>query len=391
MKKVQVELSINVVIWTIGILFLLTLAYLLRGVLILFFFTLIFYSGLRPIVDKLEKYKLPRLLSVLLIYLVIIIFILLLGTLTLGTFINQFNNFISDLPEIVRTILNTVNSNLPSQVKVIDRASIDQIVTRISSVENFNFQTINDIWRFISDNLGSIGNTGFSIINTVSSTLFSVFIIVISTAYLLVRKEKVSESFTAYFSKETSKKVRHLIERVEVTLGDWLVGELVLMFIIGFMSYIALVAPHIFGIEGYTLHQFALLIALVAGINEAFPNIGPAITLVLTTILAFATAQPIVLIIYIIIAFLAIQQIEGLFITPIVMKRVVHVDPIITIFGIVAGLQIGGVIGAIISLPLILVFKVVIQELTNKSQQNVNNYDSIDFDQKVKNLFTKFF
>jgi predicted PurR-regulated permease PerM len=124
----------------------------------------------------------------------------------------------------------------------------------------------------------------------------------------------------------------------------------------------------------YTLGKYALLIALIAGLLEAVPNIGPTITLIITLIIAIASGGSIPILIYIIIMFMLLQQIEALFLVPIVMKKAVNLHPIVSILGVLGGFSVAGVLGALLSMPVLSVFQIVFVEILKyyKDLENKN-------------------
>jgi predicted PurR-regulated permease PerM len=115
----------------------------------------------------------------------------------------------------------------------------------------------------------------------------------------------------------------------------------------------------------YTLDDFALPIALMAGLLEAIPNVGPAITLILTSILAIGTNGA-GTVLYVAVSFTVLQNLEAVFIVPMVMKRAIGIDPILSILGIIAGFQVAGVVGAILAIPLIGIAQIMVVAAANE-------------------------
>ncbi len=348
------------------------LAYLLKNVIILFFISFILSSGFRPFVDKLETYKIPRFVSVILLYIGIIIFSLLIIGLTINTFINQLESFTNDLPNLVRTILNSINDRLPEQINILDGETIDDIVNSVNEqIKNLNFTNVSDLINFSLQNLGEVGNTGVKFASSIFTLLFSVFIVLVVTAYITVRRQTPFENIETYIPEHSRAKIKKLFTKVEKGLGEWVVGQIILMLIIGTITYLLIQIPHIVGVDSYELYRFALLIALIAGILEAFPNIGPTLTLIISLLLGIGTGESLGVLMYIGVAFIALQQLEGLFITPNLMNKLLHLDPIIVILGLVAGFQIHGLVGAIISIPVVITLRVILREI-NLEKLNPN-------------------
>ncbi len=132
-------------------------------------------------------------------------------------------------------------------------------------------------------------------------------------------------------------------------MGLWLQGQIVLMLLIGAMTFFGLWALGV---------KYALLIAILAGILEILPVVGPLLAGIIAFLMIFP--QSWVLAVYSIIIFLVIQQIENHILVPLVMKKVVGVSPVVVIFSLLAGAQIAGFVGAILAVPVAVVFQEII-------------------------------
>ncbi|GAB4283524.1 MAG: AI-2E family transporter [Candidatus Dojkabacteria bacterium] len=374
MNEYRIEIKPKIVLWTIGIISAFFIIILLRNVIVLFFISFLLSAGMRPVVDKLETQRIPRLVSLLILYLIIFLFVLLVLYLTLDTFISQFNSFIDNLPTYVENILSSVNEKIPAEWGLVDQSTIQDAVASVrSAIQSADTNTLQDIFNFISANLESVTSTGISVISGVTNFLFTGFLVLMIAAYLIVRDKDVFEGVIDYIPLENRKKFREVYDRVEKSLGEWVVGQLALMIFIGLITYLVLVIPGIFNIDTYELHKYALLLALIAGLLELFPNIGPTVTFFITALLALATGGSFGVLIYVVVTSLAIQQGEALFVVPVVMKRAVDLDPIITILAIIAGLQLGGVLGAILSIPVFVVSRIIFEEIKADSEKRSLN------------------
>jgi predicted PurR-regulated permease PerM len=124
---------------------------------------------------------------------------------------------------------------------------------------------------------------------------------------------------------------------------------------IGVLSYIGYL---ILGLN------YALPLAMIAGILEIVPNIGPILTAVIASLVAL-TISPFTAVLTILFSLL-IQQLENNFITPKVMKEAVGLNPIVTIFTIAMGAKLAGIGGAILAVPIFLTIQSVFKVLTEK-------------------------
>jgi predicted PurR-regulated permease PerM len=337
------------------------IAWELRGVLVsicgMLFVAFIINAGLRPVINSLEKRRVPRWLAVALVYIALLVVLGVVVAVIATEFVNQIVNFFNALPDIVARLIAFVRTTLPFLENVIPLNLLEQ------EVEVFVEQALQSeiVLGFLSqDNLLTVLTRTLGVFSSVAELLVSVITILIISVYMVLREKPVYEGVLGLLPEKTAASWRSLLRKIESSLGSWMVGQVSLMFIIGFITYLIVLFPGFFD-PTYTLDDFALPIALVAGIFEALPNVGPAITLVTTVILALGTSG-VGTVAYVAVAFTLLQNIESVFIVPMVMKRAIGVDPILSILGIIAGFQLAGVIGAILAIPFIGIAQIFINE-----------------------------
>jgi predicted PurR-regulated permease PerM len=118
------------------------------------------------------------------------------------------------------------------------------------------------------------------------------------------------------------------------------------------------------------MHEYALPIAFIAAILEAIPTLGPVATAVIAIIIAVGSGSSIGTVIFIIVLFYLIQQLESSLVFPQVMAKVVGVDPIVTIVSVIAAYILFGIMGAIFIVPLIAVMRILLGSEINTMVEN---------------------
>ena len=146
-----------------------------------------------------------------------------------------------------------------------------------------------------------------------------------------------------------------ITEKIQNKIGQWLRGQLILMAIIFFVTFIGL---KIIGVP------YALVLALVAGITEIIPYAGPILGAMPAVFIAF-TISPVKGLLAVLLYFL-IQQAENHLIVPKVMQRTTGLNPIIVIVAVLVGAQLAGVLGALLAVPIAAALEVVIHERFDK-------------------------
>lgn len=322
---IKVEISHKTVIFTISFLIGLWALVQIREIIIVFFFSIIVVAALLKPVEWLTSKKIPRVLSAIIVYILVIAVISLGISLLVPPFKKQWEDLQIDLPHIIATINNFFIFN-------------DIPVKDISTI----------IARHIENLTGDIVQVTTKIF---SSVLLFVTIFILSF-YLLLDWDKFIKFIASPFSGKQEKKVINLIAGVEKGLGYWLRGQVALSFIVGILVYIGLT---ILGIP------FAIPLAVIAAVLEIIPIIGPTISSIPAILVGF-TISPILGIV-VGVLYIIIQQVESNFIAPIIMSKVVGIQPPIVIIALLVGSKIAGVGGAILAIPLVVLIKIIVAQL----------------------------
>ena len=316
MKPQRVEISYKTIVFTVLFLLALTLLWAIRDILLLLFICFVLMEALNPTIAKIEKLKVPRSLAIIIVYVVIVS---VLGFALAGLvplFVNQTSELLRILP------------------------------SSLQSVQVFGFSAIDLSSQFKL--LESIPSEIAKTVLSLFTNLFSGFVILVITFYLILERRHLSK----YSSRVTGSKgqmiIAQIFEQLEDRLGSWVNGELILMTAIGVLSYIGYL---ILGLN------YAIPLALIAGILEIVPNIGPIIATSLAALVGL-TISPLTAL-FAIIWGIVIQQAENNFIVPKIMKAAVGLNPIITIVTIATGAKLGGVGGALLAVPIYLTIETI--------------------------------
>ena len=135
-------------------------------------------------------------------------------------------------------------------------------------------------------------------------------------------------------------------------MGAWVLGQLILSAVIFGLVFIGLTVLKV---------EYALVLALLAGIFEIIPYIGPFVSGTFAVFFAFIQAPALAL--AVLILWIVTQQLESHIIVPIVMSRSVGLNPVLVILGIIVGTTLGGIIGALIAIPVMSGISVFVEDL----------------------------
>lgn len=362
-ENISVQIKPRIILFVLLTVGLVLLALELRQVILILFIAFILNSALRPVVDRLEKYKVNRVVAIILIYLVIFLLTALILGVIANELLKQVSNLINAIPTIYAGFANFAKDNLPFLSSFIQfdklQPGIDELITSITQQDFFK--------NLIADQGLPAIQRAVAILGALFGGLISAFSTLMVTFYMLQRSDRVQEGPLALLPDKQEKFVRKVLDKVEESLGAWVVGQMALMLIIGVITYFVVLIPGLF-VSNYTLGQFALPIALLAGLLEALPSIGPLVTMIIAGIIAAGTGG-VGPLLYVIVSFFLIQNLEAVLIVPQVMKRVVGIDPIVTILGIIGAFEIGGVIAAILAVPVIAVVQITVLKAVEESRE----------------------
>ncbi len=338
-KKVQtISISPGTIFRIVFVILALLFLFLIRDVIVIFLFALIIASAIAPAVNLLEKLKIPRVIGALLIYIVVIGALGFLISLAVPSIAKEIKDLSSNLPSYI--------SFLSDKFESIQRAS-SKYQDIIIQFQGF-LSSMGDLLRKSASNL-------FSTAINVFGGIFSLLLILVISFYLSVQKRGVQHVITSIVPHEHRDYILSLWERSQRKLGRWLQGQLFLGLLIGVLVYIGL---------SFLDVKFALLLAVLAGVLEIFPYIGPVIAAIPAIILGFLQAP--VLGFWVLVLYVVIQQMENHLIVPLVIGKIVKLNPVAVILALLVGGRLGGLTGMILAVPLAAVLAEFLRDLVKK-------------------------
>lgn len=202
--------------------------------------------------------------------------------------------------------------------------------------------------RGVSDVASSI--TGIA--RTISVTLANLALVLVLGLFLAVNPDLYRRGVVRLFPAEAQQRAAEVVDELGRTLKYWLVGQLALMFITGVLTGIGLV---ILGIP------LALALAFFVALMEFIPFVGPILGFI--PIVMMAATQGSSTVLWVLLLYLAIQQIEGNIFTPLIQQQAVSLPPALTVGGVFLGGALFGPLGVILGTPLLAVVYVLVKML----------------------------
>lgn len=336
-ERGTVNISTGIVFRAILILLGLVFLFYIRDIIAIVFISIIIVAAIDPIIIWMHKKGVGRTVSVSLIY--VLIFVML----------GSFFSFV--VPPVVGQ-LKEFSQKVPSYMSEAGMAfqGVDSFfqTQHISMDAKGILQDLNQGPASISDNI-------FTTTLGIFSGLLAVIVIFVITFYMAVNDDGI-KNFVVSLSPEKHKQyVASLTDRIKTKIGRWMLGQLFLMFIIFALDLIGLLILNI---------PYALSLAIFAGLMEVIPFIGPIISAVPAVIIGFTISPWVGL--SVLLLFVITQQFEGHIIVPQVMKKAVGLHPIAVILALLIGFKLGGVFGAVLSIPIATAVSVFVSDLFEK-------------------------
>jgi predicted PurR-regulated permease PerM len=328
------EISVKTILKVLGILLILWVLYVSRDIVALFFLSVIFTATLDPAIDRMQHKKIPRPVSVFIIYIAVIGIVGGAISLLIPPIVSQTKDFATNFP-----------------------AYSDKLSTTFSGIELYakSYGIDLNIQNMVKDSLGGAVQTSGQIFSTTVGvfTVFISLIVVLSlTFYMSVKEDGMKGFIVSLTPKDHREHMVSLVERIQKKVGRWMFGQIILMVVIFILDFSAL---SLLGIP------YALILALVAGILEIVPYLGPIISATLATLVGLMISP--LTGVEILITLTIIQQLESHVIVPQIMKKAVGLNPVVVILALLIGAKLGGTIGAILSVPIATALGVFVQDL----------------------------
>ena len=176
--------------------------------------------------------------------------------------------------------------------------------------------------------------------------------------FLSIEEDNVKKIIEALSSRDNEKYFLDLWEKCQKTTTAWFGTRILSSIFVGLVSYIAL---RVFNVN------YASVLGLFAGIMDIVPLLGPIFAGAVITILAALDSWLKAL--FVLIAFVLIQQIEGNIITPVLTKKLIGLPPVLVLISLLIGGRLWGGLGAILAIPLTGIIHEFLRESLRKRKE----------------------
>ena len=340
--------------------------YLTWGILFIIlisgFLTIIF----TPIIEKWEKYRIPSWITLLGIYIIILV---LLG-IVIGTLIPIIINYVTDTVNAIIKWANTAQ-NIYIQSGIHGfwfHPYIEKVVTLVLGQNNIEHtldlikQNAGSIQSFFTGQISNITSGWFSFVSNLWGLISDWVMVGITTFLMVLERKNIGKYIITSLPATSHKYVSRHYGQIQNIFTSWMKWMLFLSMSIFIITYIWLFLLETFG-DFSTGKTFTL--AIIWGIMEFIPYIGPLLSLVPAVIIGLGISWKVAFAITIL--YIIIQQVENNFLVPYIMSRSLDLSPFFVFIIMLIGGTLGWILGIILAIPIAGIIRVIFDEYRKKS------------------------
>ena len=305
-----------------------------------------------PLVDKMTKKGMSRILASMIVYVIFIAFLIVFFRIFIPIIYNELNELIKTLPSITEKITDFINSTFDK---------IDSDAFNIEAIKTNILDAITNYGTSISSNLPT---TIVSIMSNLVSGLGTIFFGLIIGLYMLFDFDNVTNLLLKVIPVKHQVEVASLVEKIGSEVRKCVNGTLLVACMVFVCDTIG------FSIIGL---KSALLFGLFCGITDLIPYIGPYLGTVVATVVGLTQSPLIGLGVFIIAC--VVQLIESYVLQPIVMSKATNLHPVVIICGLLIFGHFFGIVGMVLASPIMSVIKVILEFIIEKFELFQRNSD----------------
>ncbi|MBI3631925.1 MAG: AI-2E family transporter [Candidatus Vogelbacteria bacterium] len=324
-----IEITTGTVIKTVLVLLMFWVIYYLSNLVLIILTSVVIASAIEPMTAWLMRYGLPRVPSVIIIY--VCAFLLLAGMVgwVFPLVFDDFFKLINTVPQYIKAV------NFDNYMSSGPAVLLDNFKNTLA-----NSLSLDDLVPLVTGISQNATNGILETAKYVFGGAFSFLLIVVISFYLSVQEKGIENFLRIVTNIKYEKYIIDLWTRSQRKIGYWMQGQILLGLLIGVFVYLGL---SILGVH------YALALAISASFFEIIPVFGPILAAGPGIIVAFTQSPTLGLMTF--GFYVIIQQFENHLIYPLVVRKIIGVPPLLVVIGIIVGLEIAGFWGAILAVP----------------------------------------
>ncbi len=306
------------------------------NVLVLLLLAMIIASAVRPLVGRLVRWRVPEGAAILLIYVGALLFTFIILVALLPPLVNQAADYMQSDARLANRIL-------------IARNFLEFNLSRITG-EEVALADTETIREAVADVVQQLRDSAPTLAGSASDALGDLVLVIVMGIYWLASRDKAIRFITRLSASEHRENSEAALLEIEESLGSYTRGLIFIALFVGIANFIVL---SLLGVNSAATYAFIL------GITSILPIVGGLVGGVLAVGFALLVSPANALVVFVV--FFIIQQIEAHVLSPRVMARSISVDPLLVLVAIFVGFALYGVMGGIISIPILSTISVLLR------------------------------
>lgn len=348
-KEIRISITPGTIFTAILIITCAYIFWILRDLALLVLTAIIIASAIEPAIAFFMRYRIPRFLAALLVY------VLTFGSLSallyffLPPIIADAAGFFATIPQYLDTL------NISDSISGITNA------TNISGASSHNQSFVQTLLAFQSVFNATSGGV-IQLFSTFFGGLFSLMLVIVLSFYFALQDTGVDDFLRLVLPANHEEYAVDLWKRAQKKIGLWMQGQVILSLIVGVLVYLGLL---IIGIP------YALLLSVFAAVAEIIPIFGSVIAGAAAAVVAYSHGG-VALGLIVVGLYVVVNQFEANLIYPLIVKKVVGVPPLLVIVALIAGYTLVGFLGVLLSVPVAAVLLEFLYDLDKRKRRQAS-------------------
>jgi putative heme transporter len=343
-KRAVVPRWVQLVLLPLAIIAVWAVAKAAGKVLLLFIVAGLIALILNPAVALLHRDRIPRGLAVLAVYLAFFLTLAGVGVLLANPISHQVQRFSDNLPKLERE----ANKQFASWERSLNKSGIHIHVRKPGKT------FVESLSDKVGKSAGKFTSFGTDILKEVANAIFNLVLIFVLSVYMLLYGPAIGALVRRVMPSGDGSKADDYPSLVQRAVSRYVGGQLLFSAIMGLSAGVSL---YIFGVLGIFPdgRKYAVAFGVFYGFAELIPYIGPILGAIPAVLVALFT-EPISAL-WVVLLFIGLQQVEGHIVAPQLFGHTLRINPILVIFALLLGLEVHGIIGALVALPILSVLR----------------------------------
>jgi predicted PurR-regulated permease PerM len=313
------------------------LLYRFYQVVFILFIAIVLGTVIRPIVTWLHRRGLPRIAGLIFVYILLLTLLISFVLLLVPLIIKQGTMIAAAIPGYYQSLRGWM-VNYPNQ-----------LIVRLGAFLPATLPTLAPVLQQTGPQVLATAEQALGYVSTMAKTIFITIVIFVLAFYWTLDGPRTIQSLLLLVPQDQRESINKLILAMETKVSSFIAGQGILCLIIGIL---ALAAYLLIGLPN------ALVLALIAGIMEAIPIIGPLLGATAAGLVALSIAP--IKLVWVILATVIIQQLENNLLVPRVMRKAVGVNPFVTLLAFFAFSSFFGIAGALMAIPMAAIIQLLL-------------------------------